>query len=122
MKFEIPILVDVKNCTALDICLGVDKANVIRRSDTRSFYKRLKHKLSTKLCKKTAELSENEASSNNLMLVGLILDNIKDNGLLHSSPQIIDAVIKATELGIPEIKGYLESRIRTAEHPHMRFS
>ena len=56
------------------------------------------------------------------MLAGLIFENIKDYKILHSSKQIIDAVIEATRIGLPSVKGYLEGRILISDHPMMQFS
>ena len=51
------------------------------------------------------------------MLAEIIFDNIKDYGLLHSSQLVIDAVLKSIRIGLPAVKGYLDSRIMIAEHP-----
>jgi len=56
------------------------------------------------------------------MLAGIIFDSIKDYGLLHSSQLVVDAVIKATKIGLPAVKSYLESRIIRAQHSLLPFS
>lgn len=56
------------------------------------------------------------------MLAGIIFENIQDYGLLHSSPQILDAVIEGTRLGLPSVKNFIESRMITCEHPLLPFS
>ena len=56
------------------------------------------------------------------MLAGIIFDGIKDFGLLHSSQNVMEAVIEATKLGLPAVKGYLESRVIRTEHSLMPFS
>ena len=43
-------------------------------------------------------------------------------GMMHSSHQIIDAIIAGTRLGLPSVKSYLESRILKAEHPLLLLS
>ena len=50
------------------------------------------------------------------MLAGIIFDNIKDSGLLHSSQQVMDALIAGTKLGLPAVMEYLESRLMKVEH------
>ena len=71
-----------------------------------------------------AENAEAGAKINarNIMLASLIFENIKDYGLLHSSQQIIDAVIEGTRLGLPSVKVFLESRFKRASHSMLPFS
>jgi len=50
------------------------------------------------------------------MLADVLLENIKEYGLLHCSQSITDALIVGTRLGLPAVKSYLESRVRITEH------
>ena len=51
------------------------------------------------------------------MLAGIILDNIKDYEMLHSSQLLIEAIIEATKMGLPAAKDYLDSRMIESDHP-----
>ena len=57
--------------------------------------------------------------SRNIMLAGIIFDNLKDYEILHSSQLIIDSIIEATRIGLPAAKGYLESRMIEYQHPRL---
>ena len=46
----------------------------------------------------------------------VILEGIKNYGFMHSSFFIVEAVIRATELGLPAIKDYLERRLKSIDH------
>ena len=37
--------------------------------------------------------------------------------MLHSSQQILDALIVGSSLGLPAVKSYLDSRIKQTDHP-----
>ena len=45
------------------------------------------------------------------MMADVIFMYIKNYGFMHSSQLIHEAIIKATELALPNIGGYLESRL-----------
>ena len=118
VKLEIPFLNDLEQKTALDICLGVE----VLKSD--------------KLCPETHKLfcspreffresmksKDEKQSTKNIMLADAILENIMNFGMMHSSHQIIDALIMGTALGLPSVKSYLDSRIMKAEHPLLAMS
>ena len=50
------------------------------------------------------------------MLADVFLRSIMDYSLLHCSLTITDALIEGTRLGLPAVKSYLDSRVKTAEH------
>ena len=117
VKLEIPFLNDLEQKTALDICLDVKAQQrdsacpEIRKifCQPRRFYDEV------------TKPNDNE-STRNIMLADAILENIMNFGLMHSSHQIIDALIVGTRLGLPSVKSYLESRIMKTEHPLLLMS
>ena len=120
VEFEVPILMDICQRTPLDICLGLKKKDEKKscRHRTKEFFSDPRDFCSALHKKKSQE----QDSASNIMLAGLIFENIKDYKLLHSSKQIIDAVIEATRIGLPSVKGYLEGRILVSDNPMMRSS
>lgn len=117
VKFEIPMLMDVEKQTALDICLEVN-----RKEEEKSAFVHLAEFFMSPKQYLKSDASTDKKSSRNIMLAGIIFDSIKDSGLLHSSQNTMDAVIKAVKLGLPAVKGYLESRVMKVEHDLMPFS
>jgi len=107
VSFEIPILQDLYGQTPLDVCLGIRKL----RAQEKQFF----------LAKRQAKVSMAEdESAVNLIMADLILENLAEYGVLHSSQQILDAVIQATRIGLPSIKLYLESRLKKTLHPMLQ--
>ena len=58
---------------------------------------------------KEVTISSVKLSTRNIMLADAILENIMKYSMMHSSNQIIDALIEGTRLGLPSVKSYLES-------------
>lgn len=130
VHFEIPILEDVNGRTPLDICLDVgriddqgpkveDKGGYFKEKFP-STHKLLchPHKFIEEDLKKEKKNSDVNFSRN-IMLAGIIFDNLKDYEILHSSQLIIDSIIEATRIGLPAAQGYLESRMIDYQHPQL---
>ena len=115
VKFEIPLLRNVNGRTALDICLKIKhkegkeifpEANKLFRTP-RIFLDELKSQQNAKVLK---------SARSNIMLAGMIMENISDFGMMHSSPLVTEALIVAVKQGLPAVIPYLDSRIFEAEH------
>ena len=52
----------------------------------------------------------------NIAMAEVIIDNIKDYGLMHSSHFINEAIIKATRLGLEPMSDYFDSRLQKVSH------
>ena len=82
-RFEIPILWDYKKRTPLDICLKISK-KVDDRFLTK-FKKFIVSPFNFFLQRKKNKAEEKANMASNIMLAGIIFENIKTYRLLHSS-------------------------------------
>ena len=94
VKFEIPLLRNVTGRTALDICLKIKQkegnelfpeANKLCKTP-KVFLDELKSQENAKVLK---------SARSNIMLAGMIMENVADFGMMHSSPLVTDALIVA---------------------------
>ena len=59
---------------------------------------------------------DDERNIENIAMAEVIINGIKDYGFMHSSHFIVEAVTRATKLGLPSIIDYFGHRLRTVEH------
>ena len=140
---EIPFLNDYDMATPLDICLGVYDGSTTELCPAtkqlfcspRNFIKSLQKQDEDNEEDQQIESDEDDeggelkrekkrvrVSSTNVILADVILENIQNYRLLHSSQSILDALILGTRLGLPNVKTYLESRIFQTDHKLLALS
>ena len=99
-SFEIPILPDMYGSNPLEMTLAIYKQ---RAEDQKVFF----HNENVKEIVKKTE---------NIAMAEVIIDNIKDYGLMHSSHFINEAIIKATRLGLEPMSDYFDSCLHKVSH------
>ena len=94
--FEIPLLPDMYGATALDICLSIDLES---KESSGIFYR---NEANQRLIK----------GSENVAMANIIFDKISVYSFMHSSAQVTEALIRATQISLPSIGNYMESRLQ----------
>ena len=49
-------------------------------------------------------------------MANIIFEKISEYSFMHSSSQVTEALIKAVEICLPSIGGYMESRLKSVDH------
>ena len=104
---HIPIIKDISGNTSLHIALGMVSKK------TQIWMCNQKQSDSVKGSKEFNSHVDSNSISSNFELASILFDSIKDYPLLHSSPYLLKAIIRAVEIDLSTIGDYLDARMFT---------
>lgn len=76
-----------------------------------------KHRIEDeKVFKFDQNVKTNVIATENIAMAEVIIDSIKDYGIMHSSNIINESLIKATRMGLEPMSDYFDSRLKKVSH------